>query len=76
MKRLLSIEDRNGVLTRMAELLDQNRNELLASNEKDLKSFDQSDLAMYDRLKVDENKIDGMMLSLEQLAGQRDPVGV
>ena len=76
MKRLLSIEDRNGVLTRMAELLDQNRNELLASNEKDLKSFDQSDLAMYDRLKVDENKIDGMMLSLEQLAGQKDPVGV
>lgn len=76
MKRLLSIEDRNGVLTRMAELLDQNRNELLAANEKDLKTFDQSDLAMYDRLKVDENKIDGMMLSLEQLAGQKDPVGV
>ena len=76
MKRLLSIEDRNGVLMRMAELLDQNRNELLAANGKDLKSFDQSDLAMYDRLKVDENKIDGMMLSLEQLAGQRDPVGV
>ena len=76
MKRLLSIEDRNGVLTRMAELLDQNRNELLAANGKDLKSFDQSDLAMYDRLKVDENKIDGMMLSLEQLAGQKDPVGV
>ncbi len=76
MKKLLSIEDRNGVLTRMAELLDQNRNKLLAANEKDLKSFDQSDLAMYDRLKVDENKIDGMMLSLEQLAGQKDPVGV
>ena len=76
MKRLLSIEDRNGVLTRMAELLDQNRNELLAANGKDLKSFDQSDLAMYDRLKVDKNKIDGMMLSLEQLAGQKDPVGV
>ena len=76
MKRLLSIEDRNGVLKRMAELLDQNRNELLAANEKDLKSFDQSDLAMYDRLKVDETKIDGMMLSLKQLAGQKDPVGV
>ncbi len=34
-----------------------------------------NDLAMYDRLKVDEEKIAGMILSLQQLVADVDPLG-
>ena len=33
------------------------------------------DIAMYDRLKVDDAKIDGMIVSLQQLIADVDPVG-
>lgn len=76
MSTILSIQQRNSVLLCMAELVASNKDKILAANQIDLKSFDQNDLAMYDRLKVDEEKIEGMILSLEQLASQEDPVGV
>jgi glutamate-5-semialdehyde dehydrogenase len=41
----------------------------------DMGSYDPNDRAMYDRLKVDEIKIQGMIASLLQLAGQEDPLG-
>ena len=75
MNRTLSINQRNSVLKKMAELLQISRTEIIVANQKDLKSFDESDLAMYDRLKVDDEKIDGMIRSLEQLARQEDPLG-
>jgi len=75
MYKLLKIEQRNKVLKRMAVLLKQESAALLLANQTDLKSFDQDNLAMYDRLKVDHDKIEGMIASLNQLAGQEDPVG-
>ena len=76
MNTLLSIEKRNAVLRRMAGLLEQERSNLKAINQRDLNNYSGEDLAMEKRLLVDDSKIDGMILSLQQLASQEDPVGV
>ena len=75
MNTLLSIEKRNAVLTRMAVLLEQERTEIKATNQQDLSNYSGEDLAMEKRLLVDDAKIDGMILSMQQLASQEDPVG-
>lgn len=75
MNTLLTIEKRNAVLTTMAALLAQERTALKSSNQQDLANYSGEDLAMEKRLLVDDAKIDGMILSLQQLAGQEDPVG-
>ena len=76
MNTLLSIEKRNAVLSRMAGLLEQERSNLKAINQRDLNNYSGEDLAMEKRLLVDDSKIDGMILSLQQLASQEDPIGV
>lgn len=75
MNTLLTIEKRNAVLTTMAALLEQERTALKSSNQQDLANYSGEDLAMEKRLLVDDAKIDGMILSLQQLASQEDPVG-
>jgi glutamate-5-semialdehyde dehydrogenase len=75
MNTLLSIEKRNAVLDRMAILLEQNRTELKNVNHQDLANYKGDDLAMEKRLLVDDAKIDGMILSMQQLSSQEDPVG-
>ena len=75
MSRTLNIEQRNKVLSRMADLVEREKQKILSANDQDMINFDQEDLAMYDRLKVDADKIDGMILSLNQLARQEDPLG-
>lgn len=72
----LSIEKRNLVLRSMAKLVEQERSSIILTNKEDLLAYDGSDLAMEERLKVDDKKVDEMILSLNQLASQEDPVGV
>jgi glutamate-5-semialdehyde dehydrogenase len=76
MKTVLSIAKRNSVLSKMAALLEQERANLKAVNQQDLNNYSGDDLAMEKRLLVDDAKIDGMILSLNQLALENDPVGV
>lgn len=76
MNTLLSIAKRNAVLSRMAELLEQERANLKSINQQDMSNYSGDDLAMEKRLLVDDSKIDGMILSMQQLASQEDPVGV
>ncbi|WP_299553982.1 glutamate-5-semialdehyde dehydrogenase [Seonamhaeicola sp.] len=76
MNTLLSIETRNAVLLRMAELLEQERANIIAINKTDLDAYDGGDVAMYDRLKVNDDKVDEMKRSVTHLASQEDPVGV
>ena len=76
MSTLLSIEKRNAVLSRMATLLEEERANLKAINNQDLDNYSGADLAMEKRLLVDDAKIDGMILSMQQLANQEDPIGV
>lgn len=75
MNNTLSIEQRNRVLLTMAELVKGEQESILAANALDMDSYDQSDLAMGDRLKLDHDKVRGMVLSLEQLAHAEDPLG-
>ena len=75
MNTLLSIAKRNAVLSRMAELLEQERASIKAINQQDMDNYSGDDLAMEKRLLVDDSKIDGMILSMQQLASQEDPVG-
>ncbi len=72
----LNIAQRNSVLQKMIALVDQKREVIITANQKDLDNYSGGDIAMYDRLKVDQAKIEGMILSLQQLADQEDPVGV
>jgi glutamate-5-semialdehyde dehydrogenase len=75
MKTILPIEKRNAVLRRMAALLEQERADIKMINQQDLNNYSGGDLAMKKRLLVDDDKIDGMILSLQQLSSQEDPVG-
>jgi glutamate-5-semialdehyde dehydrogenase len=60
----------------MATLLEEERASLKSSNQQDLDNYSGADLAMEKRLLVDDAKIDGMILSMQQLASQEDPIGV
>jgi glutamate-5-semialdehyde dehydrogenase len=76
MNTVLSIAKRNAVLSRMAELLEQERAEIKKINQKDLNNYLGDDLAMEKRLLVDDAKVNAMILSMQQLASQEDPIGV
>lgn len=75
MNTLLTSQQRNDVLTSMAGLIADERAGILTVNKIDVERYDGADLAMVDRLKVDDSKIDGMILSLSQLIADSDPIG-
>ena len=75
MNTLLTSEQRNAVLTAMAQLIAEEKTTILNANKIDVENYNGEDLAMYDRLKVDDAKIEGMILSLEQLVADSDPIG-
>ncbi|WP_262509289.1 glutamate-5-semialdehyde dehydrogenase [Neotamlana nanhaiensis] len=76
MNTLLSIEKRNAVLLRMAELLEEERQEIININKTDCDAYKGDDISMFDRLKVNDAKVDEMIKSATHLASQDDPVGV
>lgn len=76
MNSLLSIETRNNVLLTMAVLLEINRSALININKKDLDTYKGDDISMFDRLKVDDAKVDEMIAAVTHLASQEDPVGI
>ncbi len=76
MAQVLQIKDRDAVLLEMAGLIYKNKTEILEANSTDMAAYQGGDLAMYDRLKIDEDKIEGMAGSLKELAAQDDPLGV
>ncbi|MFD2788498.1 glutamate-5-semialdehyde dehydrogenase [Arenibacter sp. H213] len=73
--KLLNTEIKNKVLQSMMRILDGSKNEIIAANKKDLDLFDKSDRAMYDRLIVDEKKVDSMIGAIDEILQQEDPVG-
>ncbi|WP_370478686.1 glutamate-5-semialdehyde dehydrogenase [Tamlana flava] len=76
MNTLLKIESRNAVLLKMAELLERERQAIIEINKSDLEAYKGEDISMYDRLKVDDAKVDEMIKAVTHLASQDDPVGV
>lgn len=73
--KLLNTEIKNKVLQSMMQILDGKRKEIIAANQKDLDLFDKTDRAMYDRLIVDDKKVDGMITAIQEVLQQEDPVG-
>ncbi|MCK0146129.1 glutamate-5-semialdehyde dehydrogenase [Arenibacter sp. F26102] len=73
--KLLDTEIKNKVLRSMMDILESKKPEIIAANKKDLDLFDKEDRAMYDRLIVDEKKVDGMIGAISEVLQQEDPVG-
>ena len=71
----LTSQQKNAVLLSMAALIEGEKMSLLEANKMDVNNCTGDDLAMADRLKVDEAKIKEMILSLQQLVADVDPVG-
>ena len=75
MNATLTSKQRNAVLISMAKLIWDEKSALLEANKTDVKNYSGNDLAMVERLKVDEGKIQEMILSLKQLVADVDPIG-
>lgn len=75
MKAPLTIQQRNSVLDSVAKLITSEKETILAANKIDIDAYSGDDISMFDRLKVNDSKIDGMILSLEQLIADSDPIG-
>lgn len=63
------------VMMKLAELLEKNTGKILEENEKDLAKMDKND-AMYDRVLLDEKRIQAMAESVREIAGYDSPVGI
>ena len=59
----------------MMKILDLRREEIIKANKADLEAFGETEGAMYDRLILNDKKVDGMILSINEVMNQEDPVG-
>ncbi|MCM4157082.1 glutamate-5-semialdehyde dehydrogenase [Gramella sp. AN32] len=73
--KLIKTDKKNNVLKSMMQILDKRRKEIIEANKKDLEAFTKDDQAMYDRLIVNDKKVDGMIQSVKEVMEQDDPVG-
>ena len=73
--QLLNTDLKNNVLDSMIKIIDTKRTDILRANQKDLDAFNRDDQALYDRLVVDDAKIDGMIQAIKEVRAQEDPVG-
>ncbi|MGO1584761.1 glutamate-5-semialdehyde dehydrogenase [Mesonia sp.] len=72
---LLNSDKKNKVLQSMINIIDAKRSEIIAENKKDLDAFKRDDQALYDRLVVNEAKVDDMIQAIKEVKAQEDPVG-
>ncbi|PTB95293.1 glutamate-5-semialdehyde dehydrogenase [Marivirga lumbricoides] len=73
--KLLNTDIKNAVLQSMINYLDSDREAIIAANKKDLEAFDRDDQALYDRLVVNDAKVDDMIRAVKEVKAQDDPVG-
>lgn len=73
----LSGAEKNRILGEMAEALRSNTAAILKANALDMADAKTNNLAssLKDRLFLDEGRVDGMALAIEQIAGLKEPVG-
>lgn len=65
----------NGIMQSLARLLAENRAAIIDANKADLTACSPDDAVIYDRLKVDEKKIEGMIASVENVIALPSAVG-
>lgn len=73
--KLLDTKTKNSVLQSMINYLDNDREAIIAANKKDLEAFSSDDQALYERLIVDNEKVDDMIRAVREVMEQDDPVG-
>lgn len=73
--QLLDSTIKDKVLDSMMKIIDRERSNIIAENKKDLDAFNKDDQALYDRLVVNEAKVDGMIQAIKEVKEQEDPVG-
>ncbi|MBQ0788036.1 MAG: glutamate-5-semialdehyde dehydrogenase [Oceanihabitans sp.] len=73
--KLLNTEIKNNVLKSMLKILNRERQHIIEANKKDLDAFQKEDQALYDRLIVNNKKVDEMIAAIKAVMLQEDPVG-
>lgn len=76
--RTLTTDQKNTILNAIAERLTRARDQIIEANSKDLDAAKSQQLsaAMIDRLRLNEDRIEGMAESLREVANLNDPVGM
>lgn len=64
----------NAVLKEMSTQIDSKRQELLSINAIDIENCDEKDKSLFDRLHIDDKKINGMIDSLHQVMAKESPL--
>lgn len=65
----------NDILNSLARVVAENRQEIINANQLDIAACPVDDAVIFDRLKVDETKIDQMSASIKSVVNAPDPVG-
>ncbi|WP_430466725.1 glutamate-5-semialdehyde dehydrogenase [Winogradskyella ouciana] len=73
--KLLNTEIKNNVLKTMITILERERKNVIKANRKDLDAFQREDQALFDRLIVNDKKVDEMIEAVKAVMLQDDPVG-
>ena len=73
--KLLDSKIKDQVLQSMIDSLQNNKEAIIEANKKDLEAFNKDDQALYDRLIVDDAKVDDMIRAVQEVKDQDDPVG-
>ncbi len=75
--RAASGKQKNNVLLKVAQLLDDDRSNIKNQNEQDIENFQTKDgsQSMIDRLSITDKEIDGMIQSLNEIVNLKDPIG-
>ena len=69
----LSFENRNEIITKIGDILFEKRQQIVKENKKDLKVIEEDD-SMYDRLLLNQDRIQAMSQSCYALASINDPL--
>jgi len=75
---LASTEQKNSALEKIAEKMKAAQKEILEANSLDVKKAEEAGTskALIDRLSLNEKRIEGIISSLKEVVGLKDPVGV
>lgn len=71
----MNAQQRNDILNSLARLLAENKSGIIAANRLDVAACPPDDAVIFDRLKVDESKVDQMIASVRSVIDSPDPVG-
>lgn len=72
---IASTIDKNNALLAIAEELNKNRKSIIEANLLDLEENKDLSVSMYNRLKLDDKKLDGIIKGLKDVVDLDDPIG-